>query len=111
MHVETIPAAELVPGDVFLVQSGSVMHCDAALLSGSCIVSESMLTGESTPVIKATLPVDPAVIATLNVASDADARVILFSGTKVLQAKSATAPPPGVPQLARGTEPTCIWQL
>jgi len=32
------------------------MPCDLILLTGSCIVNESMLTGESIPVIKNQLP-------------------------------------------------------
>lgn len=37
----------LVPGDVILVPSdGCFLPCDAILLAGTCIVNESMLTGE-----------------------------------------------------------------
>src|SRR5688572_16838481 len=46
----------LVPGDVFEVPENCNIPCDAILLTGSCIVNESMLTGESVPVIKAALP-------------------------------------------------------
>ena len=49
-------SSSLVPGDVFEVPQGANMPCDAVLLSGSCIVNESMLTGESTPEIKQELP-------------------------------------------------------
>jgi P-type E1-E2 ATPase len=45
--LDPIPTEHLVPGDVMVVPShGCVMHCDAALLTGNCIVNESMLTGE-----------------------------------------------------------------
>ena len=36
----------LVPGDVIEVpRQGCVMQCDAVLITGNCIVNESMLTG------------------------------------------------------------------
>ena len=41
-----IPSEDLVPGDVIQIPNyGTVMQCDAALISGNCIVNESMLTG------------------------------------------------------------------
>jgi P-type E1-E2 ATPase len=37
----------LVPGDVIKIPAtSSIMACDAVLLNGTCIVNESMLTGE-----------------------------------------------------------------
>ena len=47
----------MVPGDVIEVPtSRTIMPCDAILLTGSVIINEAMLTGESIPVIKASLP-------------------------------------------------------
>lgn len=46
---------ELVPGDVVTVPDNCIMPCDMVLLQGQCIVNESMLTGESVPVIKNSL--------------------------------------------------------
>lgn len=41
-----VNASRLVPGDVLVIPSdGCVMPCDAVILTGSCIVNESMLTG------------------------------------------------------------------
>jgi cation-transporting ATPase 13A2 len=50
----TVDSAELVPGDVYEVTDPSLtqLPCDSLLLSGDCIVNESMLTGESVPVSK-----------------------------------------------------------
>ena len=45
---QDIPSDLLVPGDVLEVpRQGCVMQCDAVLVSGNCIVNESMLTGQS----------------------------------------------------------------
>lgn len=47
-RVATVPTESLVPGDLILVPThGCIMHCDAVLLTGNCIVNESMLTGHS----------------------------------------------------------------
>jgi cation-transporting ATPase 13A2 len=51
-----IDSTHLVPGDVIEIPENLSMPCDFALLSGTCIVNESMLTGESIPVIKNALP-------------------------------------------------------
>ena len=51
-----VNSSELVPGDVIEIPENTAMPCDLVLLTGSCIVNESMLTGESIPVIKNSLP-------------------------------------------------------
>lgn len=44
---EDVPTGKLVPGDVIAIpQHGCVMTCDAVLITGTCIVNESMLTGK-----------------------------------------------------------------
>ncbi len=49
----TIPARELVPGDVIRIRLGAIIPADIKLAgSGSLSVDESMLTGESLPVTK-----------------------------------------------------------
>ena len=48
-----VAAAELVPGDLVIVGEGLRVPADAALLSGDVLsVDESVLTGESAPVLK-----------------------------------------------------------
>jgi cation-transporting ATPase 13A3/4/5 len=54
--LEEIDSDQLVPGDIIKIPENRAMPCDLALLSGTCIVNESMLTGESIPVIKNPLP-------------------------------------------------------
>ncbi|XP_021950610.1 probable cation-transporting ATPase 13A3 isoform X2 [Folsomia candida] len=83
---EPIPTEYLVPGDVIVINNGPhgcTMHCDAALLSGNCIVNESMLTGESVPVTKIPLPNRPDIAYNVK----EHARHTLFSGTTVMQTR------------------------
>jgi len=43
---EKVYATRLVPGDIIAIPpTGCLMPCDAVLISGTCIVSESLLTG------------------------------------------------------------------
>ena len=47
-EIEEALSTDLVPGDVVVIPSnGTIMPCDAVLISGTCIVNESMLTGEA----------------------------------------------------------------
>lgn len=47
---KTVPAAELVCGDVVKLSLGGVVAADVHLLDGSVLLDQSMLTGESLPV-------------------------------------------------------------
>ncbi|XP_044764147.1 polyamine-transporting ATPase 13A3-like isoform X2 [Coccinella septempunctata] len=74
----------LVPGDILVIPAhGCMMHCDAVLLSGNCVVNEAMLTGESVPVTKTAIPDEDDVIYD----AKEHARHSLFSGTKVIQTR------------------------
>ncbi|CAN9515694.1 unnamed protein product [Ophioblennius macclurei] len=80
---ECVSSEELVPGDCLIIpQEGLLLPCDAALLAGECLVNESMLTGESIPVLKTSLPAADRIYN-----SESDRRHTLFCGTQLIQAK------------------------
>lgn len=82
--IETVPAERLVPGDILVIPShGCLMPCDAVLLTGNCILNESMLTGESVPVTKTPVPSSNDIIYN----AKEHARHTLFCGTKVIQTR------------------------
>ncbi|KAI9751064.1 MAG: hypothetical protein M1815_001393 [Lichina confinis] len=86
-----VTSAELVPGDVYEVTDPSLTQfpADSLLLSGDCIVNESMLTGESVPVSK--LPATDETLAALDLVVSSIhpnvARSFLFYGTKIIRAR------------------------
>ena len=46
--MDDLSSEDLVPGDVLVIpKNGMSMPCDAALLTGNCIVNEAMLTGNN----------------------------------------------------------------
>ena len=47
---KTVPAAELVQGDLVKLSLGGVVAADMQLLNGSVLLDQSMLTGESLPI-------------------------------------------------------------
>jgi H+-transporting ATPase len=46
----TVPATELVPGDIVKLSLGAVVAADVRLTDGSVLLDQSMLTGESVPI-------------------------------------------------------------
>ena len=57
---QSIPASEVVPGDVVLLEAGSLVPADLRLVEAIQLkVDESLLTGESTTVDKHIHPLDP----------------------------------------------------
>uniref|UniRef100_H3CQX4 ATPase 13A3 n=1 Tax=Tetraodon nigroviridis TaxID=99883 RepID=H3CQX4_TETNG len=86
-EIEQAMSTELVPGDVISIPAnGMVMPCDAVLLQGTCIVNESMLTGESVPVTKSSLP-SAGREAAQRYDAEEHKRHTLFCGTQVIQTR------------------------
>ena len=84
--VSNISSIDLVPGDLYEIpDDGLSLPCDTLLIKGSVIVNESMLTGESTPIIKMCLNNNDVIYDTKNIESD---KHILFCGTKIVQKRS-----------------------
>ncbi len=74
---ELVPTAEVVPGDILLLEEGDTIAADARVIESiSLRTSESALTGESTPVGKDRLALDEE-------AEVADRTNMVFSGTAV----------------------------
>ncbi|XP_058711126.1 polyamine-transporting ATPase 13A2 isoform X3 [Poecile atricapillus] len=83
-----VSSAELVPGDcIRLPAAGALLPCDAALLTGECMVNESLLTGESVPVMKTPLPAGGQA-AGAAYGPEEHRRHTLFCGTQLIQAKA-----------------------
>jgi Cu2+-exporting ATPase len=68
---ETVPAADLAPGDLVLVRAGGRLPADGRIESGTAELDESMITGESKTVSRS--PGDSVVAGT--VATDMSLRV------------------------------------
>ncbi|MEE6501481.1 hypothetical protein FKM82_004204 [Ascaphus truei] len=90
-EVEEILSTDLVPGDIMLIPpNGTIMPCDSVLISGTCIVNESMLTGESVPVTKTNLPDpwrDSRETESDIYSTEVHRRHTLFCGTNVIQTR------------------------
>merc|ERR1712154_579563 len=84
--IESIWQQDLVPGDIVIIpQNGCLLSFDAVLLTGNCIVNESMLTGESVPVTKTPFA---SANPQLMYSAKYHGKHTLFSGTEVLQSRA-----------------------
>lgn len=88
-----ISSSELVPGDIYEVSDPAltIFPCDSILLSGDCIVNESMLTGESVPVSKIPATED-TMYQLLDDFKDTQisahlSKSFLFNGTKIIRTR------------------------
>jgi magnesium-transporting ATPase (P-type) len=76
---ETVDGAELVPGDIVLLEAGDKVPADLRLIDAQGLAAqEAILTGESVPVEKTPEPVAAA-------ASLGDRRSMVWSGTMITQ--------------------------
>jgi magnesium-transporting ATPase (P-type) len=78
-----VPAVELLPGDVFVLNAPTVMPVDALLLEGTCVANEAVLTGESVPQTKLPLELDENEEYHLDMMGT-HRSAILFAGTSLL---------------------------
>ena len=83
ISIKKLSSLELVPGDLFEVpDEGITLPCDSFLVKGSVVLNESMLTGESTPIIKTCIENTDEIFDSKLIDNN---KYILFSGTKILQ--------------------------
>ena len=55
---QSIPAAEVVPGDIIFIEEGNTVPADARVVQSTALqIAEAALTGESLPVLKDALPI------------------------------------------------------
>lgn len=72
---QSIPASELVPGDIILIEEGDTIPADARVIQSTALrTAEAALTGESLPVAKHTAPIEDEVVL-------GDRHNMIFSGT------------------------------
>ncbi len=78
---QRIPAADVVPGDVLILEEGDAVSADARLVDvASLVVAEAPLTGESTPVEKTAGTLDGPVAV-------GDRANMVFDGTAVTRGR------------------------
>ena len=72
----------IVPGDIIELTNGCMVPCDCLLLDGYCTVNESDLTGESSHVLKTSLP------SNSNKFDYKNKKHFLYYGTKIVKCNS-----------------------
>lgn len=82
-QLKQVSSTELVPGDIVVVPESQLLPCDMILLTGTVIMNEAILTGESIPVLKSCIP-----YMSNEVYSDSEStKHTLFGGTSVIQTR------------------------
>ncbi|KAG0129654.1 hypothetical protein HOY82DRAFT_579618 [Tuber indicum] len=93
-----IQSDQLLPGDLVSVgrtKEDSGVACDMILISGTAIVNEAMLSGESTPLLKDSIALRPS-YSEIDI-EGTDKNAIVHGGTKVLQITHNTSYPDDAP--------------
>ncbi|CAD8078910.1 unnamed protein product [Paramecium primaurelia] len=80
---QKLSSKAIVPGDLIEVRDDWTVPCDCILLNGSCIINESMLTGESIPIIKNPIQFNKFIYQP----NEDSKSITLFAGTKCLEAR------------------------
>ncbi len=70
-----VDSTDLVPGDIIEINPDEKIPCDLILLDGQCLIDESLLTGESVPMLKVPIPRND------NVFSENNKEHIIYAGT------------------------------
>jgi cation-transporting ATPase 13A1 len=97
---------EIYPGDVIMLlrdknKSKQSVPCDLLILSGSAVVNEAILTGESQPLVKESIALLDKVEEQLDVTGPEHRPHLLFSGTEILQFTPSDDAASDCPQLAK----------
>ena len=82
-YKQIVSSLDLVPGDIIEIPDNKILPCDVILLNGSCIMNESMLTGESVPILKIALPYNTLKFNP----NDDNKNSVLFSGTLCMETR------------------------
>ncbi len=82
-EIRVIPATELVPGDIVLLEAGNLVPADGRLIHSSALrVQEAVLTGESEPVDKEAVDLSPGDYPL------AERRNMVYKGTMVVYGRA-----------------------
>jgi Ca2+-transporting ATPase len=77
-QTKSIPAEDLVPGDLILLEAGNIVGADLRLIeTNQLFIDEAMLTGESLPVVKGTEKLEDHGLST------GDLTNMAFKGTQI----------------------------
>ena len=78
---------KFVPGDIIILDKDYEIPCDAILLQGSCIVNESVITGQHNEITKVPLPDSNEIFLNLSIDNKNQVKHLLFAGTRVIKLK------------------------